>query len=108
MCDGGHTLVVSTLKVTCYLRLLILFEHETNDFHTYPDGWRGPNRKLLLQTKGMEMKILRYILCVILFVICMLLSWYAAWIAARSTLWTVAFSLLLPTHGLGYWTLFAS
>ena len=107
MCDGGHTLVESTLKVSCYPRLLILFEHKTNDFHTYPDGWRGPNRKLLVQTKGIEMKILRYILYAILFAICMPLSWYAALFVAGSTLWMVAFSLLLPTHGLGYWTLSA-
>lgn len=51
------------------------------------------------------MKILRYIFCAILFVICMPLSWYAAWVAPGSTFITVGFSLVLPTYGLGIWVL---
>ena len=50
------------------------------------------------------MKVIRYILVGILFLVCMPLSWFAAYDASGSIL-TAGFSLILPTWGLAYWVL---
>ena len=47
---------------------------------------------------------MRYALMFLLFVICMPLSWYAAWDASQS-FFVVGFSVILPTWGLAYWIL---
>ena len=50
------------------------------------------------------MKVIRYFLIGILFLVCMPLSWFAAYDASGSIL-TALFSLILPTWGLAYWVL---
>ncbi len=50
------------------------------------------------------MKLLKYVIATIIFVIACPLSWVAAWNAGS---WlTVVFSLVLPTYGIFYWVLF--
>lgn len=50
------------------------------------------------------MKYIRYSLMALLGLVCMPLSWYAAWDATSSFL-AVAVSLVIPTQGLAYWGL---